>query len=153
MATLLKIELKSEPESLDARVYNAISHATGLNIDSVLGVIEYSTKGIDPELVVHFMAVSGLKSHLNWVIDRRTLRNRISKGELLSLAEGSRFFRAAKIIFMANEVFADMQKARNWLEKPLVRFGYKSPTEMIRTEQGATLVEEALLQIDQGFSA
>ena len=44
-------------------------------------------------------------------------------------------------------------KAGRWLRKAKSRFGGRSPLEMLRTEAGARLVEEMLLQLDYGFVA
>ena len=51
------------------------------------------------------------------------------------------------------EVFGDDAKASRWLRKAKSRFDGRSPLEMLRTEAGARLVEEMLLQLDYGFVA
>jgi len=59
----------------------------------------------------------------------------------------------ARITSLAEEVFGDETKASHWLRTAKVRFAGQSPLNMLRTEAGARLVEEMLLQIDFGFFA
>jgi uncharacterized protein (DUF2384 family) len=73
--------------------------------------------------------------------------------ESLTHDESDRAVRIARISSLAEEVFADDAKASRWLRKPKVRFEDRSPFEMLRTEAGARLVEEMLLQLDYGFAA
>jgi len=45
------------------------------------------------------------------------------------------------------------RRARIWLEEPKKRFDRRTPLEMLRTETGGRLVEEFLVQIDEGMFA
>ena len=54
---------------------------------------------------------------------------------------------------LAEEIFGDDAKASRWLRKEKSRFEGRTPLEMLRTEAGARLVEEMLLQLDYGFAA
>ena len=67
--------------------------------------------------------------------------------------ESDRAVRVARISALAEEVFGDVAKAGRWLRKPKIRFDGRSPLELLRTESGARLVEELLLQLDFGFAA
>lgn len=88
-----------------------------------------------------------------FVLPRRTLAHRRSRQELLTEEESDRAVRLARITSLAEEVFGDDAKAARWLRKPKVRFAGRSPMELLRTEAGARLVEEMILQIDYGFAA
>ncbi|MGA2250388.1 type II RES/Xre toxin-antitoxin system antitoxin [Terracidiphilus sp.] len=89
----------------------------------------------------------------NFIVPRRTLAHRKTRHESLTHDESDRAIRIARITSLAEEVFADDAKASRWLRKPKVRFEDRSPLEMLRTEAGARLVEEMLLQLDYGFAA
>ncbi len=88
-----------------------------------------------------------------YVVPRRTLLHRKTRKEPLTHEESDRAVRVARISALAEEVFGDGAKSGRWLRKPKVRFDGRSPLELLRTESGARLVEELLLQLDFGFAA
>ena len=61
--------------------------------------------------------------------------------------------RIARITSLAEEVFGDDAKAGRWLRQIKERFDGRTPLEVSRTEAGARLVEEMLLQLDYGIFA
>lgn len=87
------------------------------------------------------------------IVPRRTLVHRKTRRESLTHDESDRAVRIARIASLAEEVFGDDAKASRWLRKIKTRFEGRSPLEMLRTEAGARLVEEMLLQLDYGFVA
>jgi putative toxin-antitoxin system antitoxin component (TIGR02293 family) len=89
----------------------------------------------------------------SFIIPRRTLLHRKTRRESLTHDESDRAVRIARITSLAEEVFGDDDKASRWLRKAKSRFERRSPLEMLRTEAGARLVEEMLLQLDYGFAA
>jgi putative toxin-antitoxin system antitoxin component (TIGR02293 family) len=89
----------------------------------------------------------------SFILPRRTLAHRRARRESLTHDESDRAVRIARITSLAEEVFGDEAKASRWLRKAKSRFEGRSPMEMLRTEAGARLVEEMLLQIDYGFVA
>jgi putative toxin-antitoxin system antitoxin component (TIGR02293 family) len=89
----------------------------------------------------------------SFILPRRTLAHRKSRSEPLTHDESDRAVRIARITSLAEEVFADEAKAARWLRKPKARFDQRPPLEAARTEAGARLVEEMLLQLDYGFAA
>ena len=52
------------------------------------------------------------------------------------------------IIQLASRIFGDRLKARDWLTRPSLQLGGRTPMEMLATEDGACRVEELLTQID-----
>lgn len=105
-------------------------------------------------------SVESLSSHgmteeeiYSFIVPRRTLDHRKSRREPLTHEESDRAVRMARISSLAEVVFGDDAKAARWLRKPKVRFEQRSPLELLRTEAGARLVEEMLLQLDYGFAA
>jgi putative toxin-antitoxin system antitoxin component (TIGR02293 family) len=92
------------------------------------------------------------------VIPHRTFRHRkerLSKGleELLSADESDKALRAARVFALAERVFAGREKALSWMRQPKRRFDGETPMLMLQTEAGARLVEEMLVQIDEGIFA
>jgi putative toxin-antitoxin system antitoxin component (TIGR02293 family) len=87
------------------------------------------------------------------IVPRRTLVHRKSRQESLTHDESDRAVRIARMTSLAEEIFGNDAKASRWLRKAKTRFEGRSPLEMLRTEAGARLVEEMLLQLDYGFAA
>jgi putative toxin-antitoxin system antitoxin component (TIGR02293 family) len=59
--------------------------------------------------------------------------------------------RKAEIVTLAARVFGSEAKASSWLSKPKIRFGLHSPLDMLGTEDGCRIVNEMLLQLDNGL--
>jgi len=104
-------------------------------------------------------SVESLSSHgmsdeeiYSFIVPRRTLVHRKTRRESLTHDESDRAVRIARIASLAEEAFGDDAKASRWLRKAKTRFEGRSPLEMLRTEAGARLVEEMLLQLDYGFA-
>jgi putative toxin-antitoxin system antitoxin component (TIGR02293 family) len=89
----------------------------------------------------------------SFILPRRTLLHRKTRRESLTHEESDRAVRIARITSLAEEVFGDDASASAWLRKPKVRFNQRTPLELLRTDAGARLVEEMLLQLDYGFVA
>ena len=108
-----------------------------------------------PLTSVEALSSSGLSDDeiYTYIVPRRTLVHRKSKKERLTQDESDRAVRIARISSLAEEVFGNDAKAGRWLRKPKERFEGRTPLETMRTEAGARLVEEMLLQLDYGFFA
>jgi putative toxin-antitoxin system antitoxin component (TIGR02293 family) len=89
----------------------------------------------------------------NYILPRRTLAHRKSRQEPLTHEESDRAVRIARIVSLAEQVFGEDDKAARWLRKPKIRFEGRTKFELLRTEAGARLVEELLLQFQYGFVA
>jgi putative toxin-antitoxin system antitoxin component (TIGR02293 family) len=87
------------------------------------------------------------------VINPRTLKHRRTKSQPLSREESERAVRAVRIISRAHSVFGDPEKAMKWLRTPRKRFEGRAGMEMLTTEPGGRIVEEMLIQIDEGMFA
>jgi putative toxin-antitoxin system antitoxin component (TIGR02293 family) len=104
--------------------------------------------------VIDRLAALGLKAdELLFIIPRRTLTHRRAQHERLSREESDKAIRLAKIVAQATAVFADHDKAMRWLRNAQAKFGGRTALDMVSTEHGARLVEEALVQIDEGYFA
>jgi putative toxin-antitoxin system antitoxin component (TIGR02293 family) len=53
-----------------------------------------------------------------------------------------------RILRLAERVFGDAALARQWLNRPSVQLGGRTPLEVLASEDGARRVEELLAQID-----
>jgi uncharacterized protein (DUF2384 family) len=51
---------------------------------------------------------------------------------------------------LAEDVFADAEKANRWLREGLRILGGKSPLEVAQTNSGARVIEQILAKIDWG---
>lgn len=87
------------------------------------------------------------------IIPARTLKHRKSKRQPLSKEESERVVRTIRILATANAVLGDDNSALAWLRSPKKRFEGRPPIEMLATEPGGRLVEEMLIQIDEGMFA
>lgn len=104
--------------------------------------------------VIDRLSAHGLKvDELSFIIPRRTLTHRRQHHERLSTDESDKAIRLAKIVAQATAAFDDHDKAMQWLRGAKRRFGGKSAFDMACTEHGARLVEEALVQLDEGYFA
>jgi putative toxin-antitoxin system antitoxin component (TIGR02293 family) len=110
-------------------------------------------KRIDPEAIDRLAGAGVPPRHLDFIIPPRTLSHRRSKGERLTLDESDRAMRVARLLALADAVFGDHTKALVWLGAPAGLFAGKSAFELMVSEAGARLVEEALLRIDEGYFA
>jgi putative toxin-antitoxin system antitoxin component (TIGR02293 family) len=87
------------------------------------------------------------------VIPARTFKHRKSRIEPLSSDESDKAVRAARVLAYAERVFGDRAKALSWMRQAKGRFAGETPMQMLRTEAGARLVEQMLIQIDEGMFA
>jgi putative toxin-antitoxin system antitoxin component (TIGR02293 family) len=87
------------------------------------------------------------------IIPLRTWKHRKSRREPLSREESERAIRAAKVLARAQAVLGDEAAALDWLRTPKRRFEGRSPIQMLSTEAGGRMVEQMLIQIDQGMFA
>lgn len=151
MAQVAETSTKREPSMFYRRV------------EAKLGVVPLRSDRDLARLVAACLPLSSLESLssngmtdeeiYDFIVPRRTLTHRKARHQPLSHDESDRAVRIARIVSQAEEVFGDNAKAGRWLRKPKVRFEGIAPLEMLRTEAGARIVEEMLLQLDYGFTA
>ena len=114
---------------------------------------EIVAKRIDPEAIERLAGAGVPPRHLDFIIPPRTLSHRKAKGERLTHDESDRAMRVARLLALADAVFGDHTKALVWLGTPAGLFAGKSGFELMVSEAGARLVEEALVQLDEGYFA
>jgi putative toxin-antitoxin system antitoxin component (TIGR02293 family) len=87
------------------------------------------------------------------IIPRRTLSHRKARNQPLNRTESERAIRIASITSLAEETFANSEKARIWLRRETAALGGKRPLDLLETEPGARTVEQLLYRIGHGIGA
>ncbi len=85
------------------------------------------------------------------VIPLRTLQHRRSRREKLTVEESDRVMRIARVLSQAESVYESRNRALVWLRRTNPRLRGRTPLEMLKTDTGSRLVEELLVQIDEGM--
>jgi putative toxin-antitoxin system antitoxin component (TIGR02293 family) len=133
-------------------------HEVGLTVSKLTRLAADAARTIEAGLPLSFvdslleLGVSTAEVH-ELVVKPRTLSHRREKGQPLSIEESDRAVRVARTIEQATRVFGDRDKAMRWLRKPKRRFDGSAPMDMLLTETGGRVVEEALIQVDEGMVA
>jgi putative toxin-antitoxin system antitoxin component (TIGR02293 family) len=85
------------------------------------------------------------------VIPLRTLQHRRSRREKLTVNESDRVLRMMRALSQAEAVYGSRDRALAWLRRPNPRLDNRPPLELLRTDAGSRIVEELLIQIDEGM--
>ena len=133
---------------------NAAGQWIGKRPESEFDLARYAESGLSTD-VIRIMTGHGLTSTEvdALVIPNRTLKHRRSRRQRLSREESDRAIRLARVLARAATVFGNGEKALRWMRRESARFDGRSPMQMLATEAGGRLVEEALVQIDEGMFA
>ena len=85
------------------------------------------------------------------VIPLRTLQHRRSHHQKLTIEESDRVLRVIRAVSLAQSVYGTRQRALEWLRKPHPRLEGRAPLSLLKTDMGSRIVEELLIQIDDGM--
>jgi putative toxin-antitoxin system antitoxin component (TIGR02293 family) len=85
------------------------------------------------------------------VIPLRALQHRRSKREKLTIRESDRVLRVVRLLSEAETVYGSHERALEWLRHPVARLKNRAPLDLMRTDTGARILEELLVQIDEGM--
>jgi len=85
------------------------------------------------------------------VIPLRTLQHRRSRREKLTVEESDRVLRVTRVLSLAESVYGSRERALAWLRKPHPRLDGRAPLSLLNTDTGSRIVEELLVQIDEGM--
>lgn len=115
--------------------------------------IETIRKGINPELVENFLndqsfVIKDVLSRLK--ITTSTYFAKKKEHKLLDSSSTEKFLRLISIVNNAQEILGD-QEAKNWLYRKIPSLDDQIPMDLLDTETGHRLVEQALLQIKYGI--
>jgi len=123
------------------------------SLRSSVTIIEEIRKGFEWERVERFQKIYGLKdervARIIGLSDRTLTRHRKERERLDSVAS-DRFYRAERIIELANSVFEDKDEAMRWLRRPQPGLVGMIPLEILDTEPGSHAVQALLTQIEYG---
>ena len=108
---------------------------------------------LSPSVVKRLLTLGLERSEIHdTVIPARTLQHRRSRREKLTLEESDRVLRVVRILSFAESVYGDRARTLAWLRKPHPRLEGRSPLSLAKTDTGSRIVEELLIQIDEGMS-
>jgi putative toxin-antitoxin system antitoxin component (TIGR02293 family) len=85
------------------------------------------------------------------IIPSRTLQHRRSRREKLTVEESDRVLRVIRVLSLTESIYASRQRALEWLRKPNPRLDERAPLSFLKTDTGSRIVEELLIQIDEGM--
>jgi len=85
------------------------------------------------------------------VIPSRTLQHRRSRREKLTVEESDRVLRVIRVLSLTESIYGSREHALNWLRKPHARLDGRTPLSLLKTDTGSRIVEELLIQIDEGM--
>ena len=152
-AATVFIPERDQKRSARARALARVGKMVDVPLKTAVDVVRLTQKGIEPQAVDQLIEQGFSKAEVSWIVPARTLTHRRQKNERLTSEESGRWLRAARLQALAREVLGDDEKALRWLHKPRKAFDQLSAMELMKTEAGAQLVEEALGQLDAGYFA
>jgi putative toxin-antitoxin system antitoxin component (TIGR02293 family) len=85
------------------------------------------------------------------IIPQRTLQHRRSRREKLTVEESDRVVRAIRVLSRAEAVYGSRERALAWLRRANPRLDGRMPLSLLKTDTGSRIVEELLVQIDEGM--
>ena len=107
---------------------------------------------LPPSVIKRLLTLGLERSEIHdTVIPARTLQHRRSRREKLTLEESDRVLRVLRILSSAESVYGNRERALTWLRKPHARLEGRSPLSLAKTDTGSRIVEELLIQIDEGM--
>jgi putative toxin-antitoxin system antitoxin component (TIGR02293 family) len=86
------------------------------------------------------------------VIPSRTLQHRRSRHEKLTMEESDRVLRVIRALSSAEAIYGSRERALAWMRRPHPRLEGRTPLSLLKTDTGSRIVEELLVQIDEGMS-
>jgi putative toxin-antitoxin system antitoxin component (TIGR02293 family) len=105
-----------------------------------------------PAVIERLTALGLERTEINdAVIPSRTLQHRRSRRENLTMEESDRVLRMIRVLSSAEAVYGSRERALGWLRRPHERLGGRSPISLLKTDTGSRIVEELLVQIDEGM--
>lgn len=107
---------------------------------------------LPPSVIKRLLTLGLERSEIHdTVIPARTLQHRRSRREKLTLEESDRVLRVLRILSSAESVYGNRERALTWLREPHARLEGRSPLSLVKTDTGSRIVEELLIQIDEGM--
>ena len=126
----------------------------------VLAMVE---RRFEPSIIDRLLSLGFERAEVHSIVlPARTLQHRRSRKELLTLEESDRVIRLLRVLRATEAVYESRERALDWLRRPNPRLdpalrnvlfakGGRTPLSLLTTEIGARMVEELLIQIDEGI--
>jgi putative toxin-antitoxin system antitoxin component (TIGR02293 family) len=136
-------------------------NAANAQIGDWLGLQSPTTEGeilrivegrLAPSVIKRLSALGLERSEIDAVvIPSRTLQHRRSRREKLTVEESDRVLRVIRVLSLTESIYGSRERALNWLRKPHPRLDERTPLSLLKTDTGSRIVEELLIQIDEGI--
>jgi len=115
----------------------------------LLDIIE---RQLSPSSVKRLLALGIRRAEVDaLVIPLRTLQHRRSRREKLTVDESDRVLRVMRVLSLGEDLYESRERALAWLRRSNPRLGDRAPIELLKTDAGSRIVEELLVQIDEGM--
>jgi putative toxin-antitoxin system antitoxin component (TIGR02293 family) len=115
-------------------------------------VLELIERQLSTSSINRLLALGFTRSEVDsLVIPLRTLQHRRSRREKLTVEESDRVLRLVRLLSHAETVYESRERALAWLRRPNPRLRGRTPLETLKTDAGGRIVEELLVQIDEGM--
>jgi len=135
--------------------------AMGVQIGEWLGVSALTSDAevfelvqgrLDPSVVQTLLELGFERKEIDAVvIPLRTLQHRRSRGEKLTVEESDRVLGLLRTLSLVEEVYSTRDRALAWLRRANPRLKDHVPLLLLKTSVGCRMVEELLIQIDEGM--
>ena len=115
----------------------------------LLDIIE---RRLSPSSINRLLALGITRSDVDeLVIPLRTLQHRRSRREKLTVEESDRVLRIMRALSQAENLYGSRERALAWLRRPNSRLQGRAPLSLLKTDAGSRIVDELLVQIDEGM--
>lgn len=116
------------------------------------GILRIVEEWLAPAVINRLIGLGLGRSEIDaTVIPLRTLQHRRSRREKLTVEESDRVLRLMRALSLAESVYRGRERALEWLRKPHARLEGRSPLSLLKTDIASRIVEELLVQIDEGM--
>lgn len=115
-------------------------------------ILQIVERQLSPAVIKRLITLGLERSEIDAnIIPLRTLQHRRSRREKLTVEESDRVMRVIRVLSAAQTIYGSRERGVLWLRKPHARLGGRAPLSLLNTDTGARIVEELLIQIDEGM--
>jgi putative toxin-antitoxin system antitoxin component (TIGR02293 family) len=115
----------------------------------ILGIVE---RQLAPAVIKRLIALGLERTEVDAIIiPQRTLQHRRSRREKLTVEESDRVLRAIRVLARTEAVYGSRERALGWLRRANPRLEGRTPLLLLKTDTGSRMVEELLVEIDEGM--
>lgn len=135
-----------DASSIEPALLELLGVPSGASVDELIRI------GV-PLSALDRLSQYGVNPTIIGIISQRTLRKRLSQGQLLTHSEGDHLYRVGRITILAKATFSNQKKSLAWLQRPRHALGNRSALQAASTTAGLLAAEELLLSLQHGFAA